>query len=42
VLDAAYATHPKRFVTKPPVPPKLPTLAWINQPKEGPLDTTNP
>jgi len=33
---------PERFVTKPPAPPKLPTLAWINQPKEEPLDTTNP
>jgi putative transposase len=42
VLDAAYAAHPERFVTKPPAPPKLPTLAWINQPKEEPLDTTNP
>src|SRR5829696_3522139 len=42
VLDAAYAAHPERFVTKPPAPPKLPPLAWINQPKEEPLDTTNP
>jgi putative transposase len=42
VPDAAYAAHPERFVTKPPAPPKLPTLAWINQPKQEPLDTTNP
>lgn len=31
VLDAAYAANPQRF-TKPPVPPRLPTAAWINQP----------
>jgi putative transposase len=33
VLDAAFAAHPERFVRKPPVPPKLPTAAWINKPK---------
>jgi putative transposase len=42
VLDTAYAAHPERFVRKPPAPPPLPTLAWINQPKEAPLDTANP
>ena len=42
VLDAAYAAHPERFVTKPPAPPKLPTVAWINQPQEDLPDTTNP
>jgi putative transposase len=42
VLEAAYAAHPERFVRKPPAPPTLPTLAWINQPKEEPLDTANP
>jgi putative transposase len=42
VLDVAYATHPERFVRKPPAPPELPTVAWINQPKEGTLSTTNP
>ena len=26
--------HPERFVRKPPVPPELPTAAWINKPKE--------
>jgi putative transposase len=31
VLDAAYAANPNRFA-KPPVPPKLPTAAWINEP----------
>ena len=34
VLDAAYARNPERFVHKPPVPPELPTAAWINKPKE--------
>ncbi|MGH8987305.1 MAG: transposase [Acidimicrobiales bacterium] len=34
VLDAAYAEHPERFVRKPPVPPRLPAVAWINEPKE--------
>lgn len=34
VLDAAYAEHPERFVRKPPEPPQLPTVAWINEPKE--------
>src|SRR6266508_32827 len=28
VLDGAYAAHPARFA-KPPLPPKLPTAAWI-------------
>jgi putative transposase len=32
VLDAAYAQHPERFVRQPPVPPELPTAAWINKP----------
>ena len=31
VLDAAYAANPNRFA-KPPVPPRLPTAAWINEP----------
>lgn len=35
VLDVAYAEHPERFVRKAPTPPALPTIAWINQPKEG-------
>ena len=34
VLDAAYAAHPERFVRKAPVPPALPTVAWINRPPE--------
>jgi putative transposase len=32
VLDAAYATHPERFVRKPPEPPRLPGQVWINKP----------
>ena len=36
-LDGAYALHPERFVGQPPAPPRLPTAAWINEPKE---DTT--
>jgi putative transposase len=33
VLTAAYATHPARFVRRPPVPAPLPTAVWINPPK---------
>ena len=39
VLDAAYAANPHRF-RKPPVPPKLPTAAWINRPTPGALTTS--
>jgi putative transposase len=42
VLNAAYAAHPERFVRTPPAPPKLPTVAWINQPAEEAVSTTNP
>jgi putative transposase len=42
VLDAAYAAHPERFVRKPPAPPELPGVAWINQPTEEAVSTTNP
>jgi putative transposase len=40
VLAAACATHPERFVSKPPAPPKLPAAAWINrpQPQGGPTN----
>jgi putative transposase len=40
VLDAAYAVHPERFVAKPPTPPELPTVAWINEPPEEDNTTT--
>jgi putative transposase len=33
VLTAAYHAHPERF-RRPPVPPRLPQVAWINQPPE--------
>ena len=33
VLADAYATHPERFVNRPPVPPPSPAAAWINPPK---------
>jgi putative transposase len=32
VLETAYARNPERFVRRPPVPPALPTAAWINKP----------
>ncbi len=31
-LDAAYAANPARFRHRPPAPPKLPSVAWINEP----------
>jgi putative transposase len=31
-LDAAYTTNPARFRHHRPEPPKLPTVAWINEP----------
>ena len=34
VLTAAYRAHPERFVRKPPEPPQLPTISWINPPEE--------
>ena len=34
VLDAAYAANPLRFGRRRPAPPKLPTVAWINEPQE--------
>ena len=47
VLAAAYTTHPERFVSKPPAPPKLPAASWINRPqpqptKGGPTATDQP
>ena len=32
VLRAAYQAHPERFPSGVPVPPALPTAAWINKP----------
>jgi putative transposase len=31
-LNAAYAANPARFRHRTPQPPKLPTIAWINEP----------
>jgi len=36
VLRAAYAAHPERFPRGVPVPPPLPTAAWINKPLSAP------
>jgi putative transposase len=32
VLRAAYEAHPERFPRGVPLPPSLPTAAWINKP----------
>ena len=34
VLDAAYASHPERFVRGRPAPPPLPEVVYINPPQE--------
>ena len=39
VLDAAYLTHPERFVNQAPQPPKIPTNSWINPPDHTEADT---
>ena len=33
-LEAAYAANPARFRHRRPEPPKLPTVAWINEPEQ--------
>ena len=38
-LAVAYAAHPERFVQQPPMPPPLPTAAWINPPPPTPAGT---
>jgi putative transposase len=38
VLRAAYAAHPERFPRGVPVPPPLPTAAWINRPPTTPAN----
>ena len=42
VLAAAYAAHPERFVHGRPVPPALPTAAWINPPQPPALQPAIP
>ncbi len=39
-LDAAYAANPARFRHRPPRPPALPTVAWINEPSREALITS--
>lgn len=39
-LDAAYAANPARFACRPPTPPALPAVAWINEPEPDPAVTT--
>jgi putative transposase len=34
VLTAAFEANPRRFGHRHPQPPKLPTIAWINEPEE--------
>ncbi len=36
VLSVAYAAHPERFTAHAPVPPRIPTAAWINPPPTTP------
>ncbi|MGB7237373.1 MAG: IS3 family transposase [Rhodococcus sp. (in: high G+C Gram-positive bacteria)] len=36
-LTAAYQANPDRFRNRPPKPPKLPTVAWINEPSREAL-----
>jgi putative transposase len=38
-LNHAYTQHPERF-TRRPRPPKIPEVAWINQPIDQPQPTT--
>lgn len=40
-LDAAYAANPDRFRRRRPTPPKLPTVAWINDPTREALIQNN-
>jgi putative transposase len=35
-LSAAYAANPARFRYREPEPPRLPTVAWINDPERAP------
>jgi putative transposase len=37
-LDAAYAANPSRFAGRP-TPPRLPTVAWINEPEEALIES---
>ena len=39
-LEHAYALHLERLVRHPTVSPALPSMAWINEPKE--VETESP
>jgi putative transposase len=41
-LDVAFLAHPTRFKGRAPQPPRLPTAAWINPPKQEIATTKNP
>ncbi len=41
-LNGAFLANPKRFKGKSPQPPRLPTAAWINPPKQETISTKNP
>ena len=41
-LNVAFLANPKRFKGKIPQPPKLPTAAWINPPKQETAANTTP
>jgi putative transposase len=34
VLTTAWTAHPERFVRKPPTPPGIPAISWINRPDQ--------
>jgi len=40
-LEAAYTSNPARFRHRRPEPPKLPTVAWINEPQREALIHSN-
>ncbi len=39
VLAAAFHANPERFVRRAPLPPRLPSAVWINEPKPRSLLT---
>jgi putative transposase len=42
VLLAAYRAHPERYPRGVPLPPPLPTAAWINKPADSPIIVAEP
>jgi putative transposase len=41
-LDAAYASHPERFVRGRPTSPSVPSEVWINQPTDATMTPAGP